>query len=1352
MPVRSPQEVDKRGTLIAGKYRLLYPIGEGSRGVVWAALNDAAGREVALKIFTPADLALRERAQRSARLLGALRHNHIVEHYDSGETNDKIPYSVMQLLQGETLDHLLNRKGSLSQPEAARIGRDVADALVLLHASQIVHGSLTSWNIFMHRDSEQKEVVTKVLDAGLGERPPLFDNLLMAKEEAAASVMYMSPEQIRGRQEVDHRADIWAVGIIMFEMLTGARPFAGAKVSEAIAKIMTGEIPRLDQSGQRIAGRLADVVACCLQPNREKRFASAGDLALALDGFTEAPARSHNVGSPGLPDVAGSPQTGRASEPASPTPAPPSVAAPALDLGQGSPKPGDVIDDRYHLIRPLGEGGMGSVWSAEDVRLKRDVAIKLLSRSLAESVDLRRRFEREAIAAARLRSPHIVTIHDYGFDSRGRPYIVQDLILGRDLRGILEAETQLERGRAARLAIQACTALDAIHSEGLIHRDIKPGNLLITKISGGHEHLMLVDFGIAKAVDGVREGVNTTTGVVLGTPHYMSPEQIHSGDDVDKRTDIYSLGATLYETLSGRKPFSGDVSTILQNKLLFVPPPLASVANVSPAMNAVIMRCLDPDRKNRFESATSLRQALVETPEVLDDLRLSIEFKAQDRAHDAPRPADVASFEATRAPVADPTPTMKLGATLVVAVDEIVRAEIRDALPFAPQSRNDASRVTIGAAGAAEAGSLPTKMRHAPALRSEEKSLQVDLVSYLEQAGLRVRSSERGLMRLERRPDARLPDVDIAAMLLEDSAGADAPQATMDTLSFQRKASPLYGLSGTQERPVTVFAVFRGHPGAGIYRQWHELLQTKHVRVLPLSPGEIRAHVRSGQSAKHVLSLLQRPSSNAFQLEGPVEREVDFFGSSRLLGELVARLAGSGQSFGVFGLKKWGTTSFLRRLRMELTDRVTAWVDVASLFTVSAAEVLSALCEDLSRELRRKAPAALTKSLASHQRQDSRAAADALRSLVWSCHETCVEGPPIFFLDGIDELSRSRTSDADDLKVLFRSLYSLMSLDPRAILVFAGTEDDLLSKQVIGGGAKRFENPFWTRVSRYCAPLFDEHELGEFFRTAGALAGLHFTTEALEAACRLTGGQKYLCRLLGSELHQRQACATEWRSLDRDDVEECVGSLIVKCSEYFHRLLLEAPPGTRELLCQLARGPARERELLGLNTGNPAMHRLRALQFSVMHGLARKELRGPYRLAIGLIGEWLQWSSPGDPKGDWTELRLKDGGGMNCTGEGGEPREPARAEGALHQHTETLMGVGPTAEEKIELRRMIVDRFQPSELELLADNLGVDIMAVTSIQRPLPNQALDLVRWASQHGQFGKLRQLVEHHRYGGLD
>ncbi|MGK3962544.1 protein kinase [Sorangium sp. So ce118] len=1336
MPVRSPHDFDKRGTLIAGKYRLLYPLGEGSRGVVWAALNDAAGREVALKLFTLADPALRERVQRNAPLLGSLRHDRIVEHYDSGETNDKIPYIVTQLLQGETLDQLLKRKGALSQTEAARVGRDIAEALEGAHAAHVVHGNLTSWNIILHQDPQAKDTVVKVLDAGLGERPPPFDTV--------NAVTYMSPEQLRGRQDVDHRADIWALGVIIFEMLTGASPFAGAKVSDAIAKIMAGEIPRLDQSGQRIAGRLADVVASCLQPNRDKRFASAGELALALDGFTDAPARSHNPGPPGPPDAAGPPQTGRLSAPASPTPAPPSRVGQAVESGQDAPKPGDVIDGRYHLIRPLGEGGMGSVWAAEDIRLKRDVAIKLLSRSLAESVDLRRRFEREAIAAARLRSPHIVTIHDYGFDSRGRPYIVQDLILGRDLRAILERETHLDRGRAARLAIQACKALDAIHSEGLIHRDIKPGNFIITRISGGEEHLILLDFGIAKAVDGVREGVNTTTGVLLGTPHYMSPEQIRIGDDVDKRTDIYSLGATLYETVSGRKPFSGDVSTILQTKLLYMPPPVASVAQVSPALNAVIMRCLDPDPKNRFDSAASLRQALGKTPEVQGDESLSLEFNSQDRPQEAPPPDDTASFGAPRASVAQPTPTMRLGATLIVTADQLARAEIRDALPFGPPPRGDAPGP---AAGPAASEASPSMSHHPAVSLAEEDCLKAELVNYLGQAGLRVRLSDRGLMRLERRPDARLPDVDLAAMLLEDSSGAGTSQMTMDTLSFQRRASPLYGLAGTPERPVHVFAVFRGHPGAGIYRQWHELLHSKHVRVLPLSPGEVGAHLRSGQSAKHVLSLLQRPASNAFQLEGPVEREVDFFGSSRLLGELVARLAGGGQSFGVFGLKKWGITSFLRRLRMELTDRVTAWVDVASLFTVSAAEVLSALCEDLSRELRRKAPATPVKNLALQERQDGRAAAETLRTLVWSCHEARADGPPIFFLDGIDELTRSRSSDADDLKILFRSLYSLMSLEPRAVLVFSGTEDDLLSRQVIGSGDKRFENPFWTRVSRYCAPLFDEHELGEFFRAAGALAGLQFTTEALDESYRLTGGQKYLCRLLGSELHRRQACAAAWRSLDRADVEECIGSLVVGCNEYFHRLLAEAPPGTRELLHQLARGPTRESDLLGLSAGSPAMHRLRALQFSVMHGLVRKEPRGPYRLSIGLIGEWLQWSSPGGSGGDWAGPRLKDGSDLQRASGGGEPRAPAHAASA-----ETLIEAGPTAEEKKELRRMIVDTFQPTELELLADNLGVDIMAVTSIQRPLPNQALDLVRWASQHGQFGKLRQLVEQHRYGGLD
>ncbi|AUX43702.1 uncharacterized protein SOCE26_051550 [Sorangium cellulosum] len=841
-------------------------------------------------------------------------------------------------------------------------------------------------------------------------------------------------------------------------------------------------------------------------------------------------------------------------------------------------------------------------------------------------------------------------------------------------------------------------------------------------------------------MDGTREGSNTTTGILLGTPHYMSPEQIQNSYEVDKRSDIYSLGATLYETISGRKPFSGDISSILQTKILYMPPPLSSVASVSPALNAVVMRCLDLDRNNRFPNATSLQQALYETPEFAENPRLYMDIGAREPSPEG-APADgVRTTEAPSTSTSGPEATLRLSATLVVAKEEASLAAGRNPLPFAAIPPGGALRLTSSAAEAVP----PPRIRERPRLPSE-KPLRAELIDYLGQAGLRAIASERGLIHLERRPESRLPDVELAAMLLDEGDDVEAPQVTLDTLSFQRRASSLYELSGTPERPIHVIAVFRGNPGAGIYRQWHDLLQTRHVRVLPLSPNELRAHVQCGSAARHVLSLLQRPASNTFQLEGPVEREVDFFGSSGLLGELVARLAGGGQSFGVFGLKKWGTTSFLRRLRMELKDHVTAWVDVTGLLNVSAAEVMSTLYEDFSRELRRKAPGAPASSLSPHERHDGRAAAEALRRLLWAYHEAHAGGGPIFFLDGVDELTRGRSCAIDDLQVLCRSLYSFMSLEPRAILVFAGAEDDIVSRQTIGTGEMRFENPFWARVDRYCAPLFDENELGEFFRAAGALAGLQFKREALEEAYRITGGHKYLCRLLGSELHRRQAGAAASRSIDLKDVQECTMPLIAECSDYFSRLLLDAPPWTGELLSQLSKGPVSERDLLSLNHGNRSMHRLRALRFSVMHGLARKEPGGSYRLAIGLMGEWLQWSSPSA----FREQGLADG----VRGESTAARAFKEAEAHRSKHeAETRIENGPTTEERIELRRMIVDRFQPSELELLADNLGVELMAVTSPQRPLPNQALDLVRWASQHGQFGRLRQLVQHHRYGGPD
>ncbi|WP_437735843.1 protein kinase domain-containing protein [Sorangium sp. So ce1335] len=278
------------GLVIAEKYKLVRRLGEGSMGVVWAALNLSTSREVALKLIHRPDPELRRRLQREGRNGGALRHRNVIDMYDMGETDFGEPFLVMQLLTGETLAELLQRRRRLDADVAASIGRDVARGLAAVHALHIVHRDLKPANIFLHREPDVDEPVVKVLDFGVAKNLAVNDGVRTATGGAVGSPLYMSPEQVRAEPNVDHRADIWAVGVVLFEMLTGMRPFQG-DARAVFTGILTGEIPKVSRYVRRIDPGLVELVARCMARHRDERIGSAAELADLLDGYAAAGAR-----------------------------------------------------------------------------------------------------------------------------------------------------------------------------------------------------------------------------------------------------------------------------------------------------------------------------------------------------------------------------------------------------------------------------------------------------------------------------------------------------------------------------------------------------------------------------------------------------------------------------------------------------------------------------------------------------------------------------------------------------------------------------------------------------------------------------------------------------------------------------------------------------------------------------------------------------------------------------------------------------------------------------------------------------------------------------------------------------
>ncbi len=264
-----------------------------------------------------------------------------------------------------------------------------------------------------------------------------------------------------------------------------------------------------------------------------------------------------------------------------------------------------VLNDRYQITSHLARGGMADVYEGRDNELNRRVAIKVLHSQFSSDEAFVKRFRREAQAAANLSHPNIVGIYDWG-QSGGTYFIVMEIIEGKSLRDVLKADGALLPRRATEIAAETAAALSVAHQAGLVHRDVKPGNILLAKDGT----VKVTDFGIARAWDDSQE--LTRTGAVIGTATYFSPEQAQ-GAAADARSDIYALGVVLYEMLTGRPPFTGDspMSVAFQHVSTEAPPPASLNPDVPESLNAVVMKALRKDPNARYQSAEEMRQDLI---------------------------------------------------------------------------------------------------------------------------------------------------------------------------------------------------------------------------------------------------------------------------------------------------------------------------------------------------------------------------------------------------------------------------------------------------------------------------------------------------------------------------------------------------------------------------------------------------------------------------------------------------------------------------------------------------------------------------------------------------------------------
>ena len=285
---------------------------------------------------------------------------------------------------------------------------------------------------------------------------------------------------------------------------------------------------------------------------------------------------------------------------------------------------GQTLAGKYVVTGELGAGGMGAVYRAVQMPIEREVAVKVLKSDLSEDEMAAARFEQEARAVSRLQHPNTITIFDYGKTEDGQLYLAMELLKGRPLSDVVKRDGPMLPERACRIAQQVCASLHDAHRLGIVHRDLKPDNIFLTRVGGDPDFVKVLDFGLAKMTQG-DDGVNLTkTGMIFGTPKYMSPEQAQ-GFPIDGRSDLYALGVVLFEMLAGKPPFTAESPMqLLLRHVSEQTPTLTSVnpaCGAPPALEAVIMKAMSKMPHDRFESAAEMIDALALALQAPDDVQ-----------------------------------------------------------------------------------------------------------------------------------------------------------------------------------------------------------------------------------------------------------------------------------------------------------------------------------------------------------------------------------------------------------------------------------------------------------------------------------------------------------------------------------------------------------------------------------------------------------------------------------------------------------------------------------------------------------------------------------------------------------